>query len=104
MRKVGGDKRDVREDTIFWGKIEMGDKDRRGKGRDERRKGGQGSEQEERQGEKKAKKMKGETVAGSDAGVWRRGREGEEAPSPAPSGVIGSWTANLSQLNQQQQR
>lgn len=33
----------------------------------------------------------------------RRGG-GEEAPGPTPSGVIGSWTANLSQLNQQQQR
>lgn len=34
-----------------------------------------------------------------------RAREaGREAPSPAPSGVIGSRTANLSQLNQQQQR
>lgn len=43
------------------------------------------------------KRTKWETVAGSDDG------EGE-VPSPAPSGVIGSWTANLSQLNQQQQR
>lgn len=53
----------------------------------------------EREGEEKKEEntMKGEIVAGSD--VW-----GGEAPSPVPSGVIGSWTANLSQLNQQQQR
>lgn len=36
--------------------------------------------------------------AGSDARVWRRGGEGEEAASLALSGVIGSWTANLSSL------
>lgn len=41
-------------------------------------------------------------------GCWlrrtvRRGRrKGEDGAEP--SGVIGSWTANLSQLNQQQQR
>lgn len=80
-------------------------KDTRGKEGDEKRKGGRGGRQEEREGEEKTEsKMKAEIVAGSDAVGWRRGREREEAPSPAPSGVIGSWTANLSQLNQQQQR
>lgn len=55
-------------------------------------------EQKERQGGRKQNK------AGCNVGVWRRGGEGEEAPSLAPSGVIGSWTTNLSQLNQQRPR
>lgn len=55
-------------------------------------------EQQERQGGIEQKK------AGCDVEVWRKGGEGEEAPSLAPSGVIGSWTANLSQLNQQRLR
>ena len=58
-------------------------------------------EEDRRKGEEKKEQteMKGGIVAGSDEGEKR-----EEAPSPAPSGVIGSWTANLSQLNQEQQR
>ena len=72
------------------------------KGKREERKGDTGKEKV--RGENK-NKMRGEIVAGLDAGGWRRGgEEGGEAPGPAPSGVIGSWTANLSQLNQQQQR
>lgn len=55
-------------------------------------------EQQERRGGIK------QNNAGCDVEVWRRGEEGEEAPSLAPPGVIGSWTANLSQLNQQRLR
>lgn len=54
-----------------------------------------------REEEKGERELKGGIVAGSDE---EKEEKSGEAPSPTPSGVIGSWTANLSRLNQQQQR
>lgn len=68
------------------------EKKRRRESREERwkgKKGGQRGRQEKRWSERR------------DCS-WRRGGGG--GCSLAPSGVIGSWTANLSRLNQQQQR
>lgn len=58
-----------------------------------------------REEEKGERELKGGIVAGSDEEEEEEKEEKSgEAPSPTPSGVIGSWTANLSRLNQQQQR
>lgn len=103
MRRVGGVKRDVREDAIFWGtnenqkKREVGTKQGVGarkndnckeiKGEKEVRKVDRRKDKVQR---KKEKKMKGETVTGYDAGLWRRGRKmGRRHPALRPQGLLG---------------
>lgn len=62
-----------------------------------------GCDEREKMGNRRIDRVRKKRV-GCDVGVWKRGAKREEVPSLVPLGVIGSWTANLSQLNQQQQR
>lgn len=87
---------------MVGGGVGGGPKVRRNMGEQGRERNGLNGEMEEERQERRGGIK--QNKAGCDVEVWRRGEEGEEAPSLAPSGVIGSWTANLSQLNQQRLR
>lgn len=99
MTRVGGVKRDVGEDAIFWGRHEnqkkraVGTKQGVGARKKENCKEMKGEKEVrkvDRRKEKKENKIKGETVTGYDAGLRSRGRKGgRRRPARHPQGLLG---------------